>query len=89
MAITDYRVRYGDTWYEHREGEDASPLPFLRKLEQAEGTIVRWGNGVNEEIDPDSPESSYRFLVQKLHNGAGPDATDRFVNDEPLSTTKF
>ena len=89
MAIKDYRVRYGTTWYEHREGDEAFPLPFRLELERAEGKVVRWGNGVDEVIDPDSPESSYRFLVETLHHGAGPDDTDRFYNDAPPSRIKF
>ena len=89
MAITDYRIRFGTTWYEHREGGEASPLAFRKQLERAEGTTVTWGNGAVTVVNPESPDDSYHYLVDHLHNGAGPDEKTRFDDDTPLSKILF
>jgi len=89
MAVTDYRVRYGSTWYEHREGDEASPLTFRRGVETADGNTITWGNGVKSVIDPDDPDTTFHYLVDHLNQGRWPDQIAMLVDDQEPSGTVF
>jgi len=89
MPVRDYRVRYGTTWYEHTEGDEAFPLPFLHELEAMDGRTVTFGNNAKKVIDPDDPDSSFTFLVDGLNSGRWPDEVDRLVDDSPPSSRLY
>ena len=84
--MKEFKVRYGETVYEHRGGSKVLPMSFRKGLVAAKGTKVPWATGATSIVDPADPNSSFHYLVEGMNGGRWPDEIISITDSAPSNS---